>query len=207
MREVFKLFHFLIFALLFICNMSLAEVSVKNSNYDVVDSKGIQVNESGANMKKGIFFARTSSNKTSSQFHLSYFDKLASQHNFDFSVNEDSLLSTPNGDYFVVESMRSIAFNREEDRDYWKHPEWWPHKCGHAVNLSFLVAVINKKINIVKKEFTQCNSEVRTFNRNGQIGYEIKGYSKNKNEPLSVLYLLQNGVFIRKENGPYKEEQ
>ncbi|WP_211471020.1 hypothetical protein [Collimonas humicola] len=174
--------------------------------YVLVDSKGVAFDAIQADQEKGMFFRRTVKDGSSSNFRLPEFDRMIKQHNFTYQLLDDSLISTPKGDYFVLESMRSIASNPEEDVDYRKHSQWWTHRCAHAVHLTYLVGVVKEKIKIIKNNFTQCTSESRVFKSNGQIGYEVKDYSKGGDQPQSVLYLLQDGKFIRKENGPYKKE-
>ncbi|WP_211442575.1 hypothetical protein [Collimonas humicola] len=173
----------------------------------MIDYKGISFSAAYADEGRGVFIRRTLQDGGVSKFRLPEFDQMAKQHNFAYDFLDDSLISTPEGDYFVIESMRPIASNPEEDVDYRKHPQWWTHRCAHAVHLTYLVGVVKEKIKIIKNNFTQCTSESRVFKSNGQIGYEVKDYSKGGDQPQSVLYLLQNGKFIRKENGPYKEER
>jgi hypothetical protein len=191
-------------SLFFVCANVCAQVSNSNVTYALVDHEGVEFDAVQADQNKGMFFRRTRQDGSVANFRVPEFDSMNKKHNFTYELLDGSLVSTAQGDYFVVESMRSIASNPEDDADYVKHPQWWKHRCGHGVNLTYLVGVVKKKIKIEKKYLTECVSETRVFNSNGQIGYEIKGYGNDAGK--SVLYLLQkNGSFIRKVNGPYKE--
>ncbi|PFH09581.1 hypothetical protein BCF11_1978 [Collimonas sp. PA-H2] len=207
MRILSRVYKSCLIPLLFLGLNSHAQIVDGSVTYALVDSKGVEFDAVQADQEKGMFFRRTVKDGNYSNFRLREFDRMIKQHNFTYQLLDDSLISTPEGDYFVVESMRSIASNPEDDVDYRKHPDWWTHRCDHGVNMSYLVGVAKGKISIVKKYFTRCNSEARVFKKNGQIGYEVKDYSKGGDQPQSLVYLLKDGKFIRQENGPYKEER
>lgn len=191
-------------SLFLICVNACAQISNGGVAYALVDHKGVEFDAVQADQNKGMFFRQTRQDGGVANFRVPEFDSMIKTHNFTFELLEDSLVSTPQGDYFVVESMRSIASSPEEDSDYVKHPQWRKHRCEHAVHLTYLVGVVKKKIKIVKKYLTECVSETSVFNSHGQIGYEVKGYGNDAGN--SVLYLLQkDGNFIKRENGPYKE--
>lgn len=174
-------------------------------SYTLVDRQGVEVSYAGSNPRKGILFRRTRPDGSFTDFRVPEFDTLVRKHNFEFELASDPPIISPQGDYFVVEAMRSIAMNPEEDADYVRHPLWWKHRCGHGVNLTYLVGVVKNKIRIVKKYLTACTSETRRIDSDGQLGFEVKGYGDD-DTGKAVLYLLQkDGRFTRKVTGPYKE--
>jgi hypothetical protein len=186
-------------SLLFVCTNTYAALSNGQVTYDLVDRNGVPFNNAEAHQTRGMLFRQTRPNGTFIDFRIPEFDSMKRKHNFEFYLLDDSLISSPQGDYFVVESMRSIAMNPEEDKDYVNHRQWWEHRCDHGVHLTYLVSVVKKKISIVKKYFTQCTSEAKVIHDNGQIGYEVK--TDRAPEGTATVYLLQeNGKFIKKIN-------
>ena len=205
MRIRFLINKLLPIALIFICSCSHAQLSNGQAQYDLVDYKGRSLQAAFADGSKGIFVRRTIPGKAIAKFHLAALDKMAKLHNFSYDMLDNSLLTTADGDYFVIESMRPIASTPEEDIDYRKHPDWWPHRCAHAVHLTYLVGVVKDELKIIKKNFTQCTAEARLFKNDGEVGYEVKGYSKSTDNPQSILYISKDGNFVKRENGVFKE--
>jgi len=183
------------------CGGAVAQVQSSRVRYDLVDRKGIELHTTQADPRHGMFLRRTRPDGSVADFRMPEFDRMRKQHDFEFELVDGSLLQAPRGDYVVLRAMRSIAWNPEEDADYVAHRSWREHRCGHAVEMTFLVAVIANAARIVKRDPVACGSAIRVLDAGGRKGYETThrvGGADN-----TVLYLLQdNGSFIEKNNGP-----
>ena len=183
------------------CQSALAQVSTPHARYALVDRKGVELHTSQADPRHGMFLRRMRPDGNVTDFRIPEFDRMRRQHDFEFELVDGSLLSAPQGDYVVVQATRSIASNPEDDAAYVARPSWWEHRCGHAVELTFLVRVIASAARIVKRNPVACGSDIRVFSAGGESGYETTSQIGGTNE--SVLYVLQkNGSFIKKNNGP-----
>ena len=185
------------------CQSALAQTPSPHARYALVDRTGVELQTAGANPRLGIFLRRTRPDGSVTNFSLPEFDRMRRQHDFEFELVDGSLLSAPQGDYVVVQATRSIAWNPEDDADYVAHPSWWEHRCGHAVDMTFLVGVNADAARIVTRNPVECGSEIKVLDAGGEIGYGTTSRVGGTNN--AVLYLLQkNGSFIKKNNGPSK---
>jgi len=183
------------------CQNACAQVSSPHASYALVDRKGVELDTSHADPRHGMFLRRTRPDGSVKDFRVPEFDRMHRQHDFGFELIDGSLLSAPQGDYVAVRATRSIAWHPEDDADYMARPSWWEHRCGHAVDMTFLVRVLADAASIVKRNAVECGSGIRIVHTGGENGYEttrqVGGAGK------SMLYLLQkNGSFIEKDNGP-----
>ena len=185
------------------CQSAFAQTPSPHARYALVDRKGVELQTAGANPRQGMFLRRTRPDGSVTNFSIPEFDRMRRRHDFEFELVPGSLLSAPQGDYVVVQATRSIAWNPEDDADYVAHPSWWEHRCGHAVEMTFLVGVIANAARIVKRNPVECGSDIRVLNAGDEMGYETTRRVGGTNN--AVLYLLQKtGSFIKKNNGPSK---
>lgn len=185
------------------CSNAFAQTSSLHASYALVDRKGAELHTSQADPRHGMFLRRTRPDGSATDFRIPEFDRMHRQHDFAFELVDGSLLAAPQGDYVVVQATRSIAWNPEDDADYIARPWWWEHRCGHAVEMTYLVRMVANAATIVKRNPVACGSHIRVVDAGGASGYETTGQVGGAG--TSVLYLLQkNGSFIRKNNEPSK---
>lgn len=183
------------------CNASVARALPPQAAYALVDRKGAELHMAQADRRHGLFLRRTRPDGSVTDFRIPEFDRMHRQHDFEFELVDGSLLAAPQGEYVVVQATRPIAWNPEDDAEYVARPAWWEHRCGHAVEMTFLVRVLANAARIVQRNPVACGADIRVVDAGGEIGYETTSRAGDTNH--AVLYLLQkNGSFIKKDNGP-----
>ena len=164
--------------------------------YVFVDTDGKNRNTGccSSDAPKKIYMLDISAKESSSFIYSSEVNRLIRQ-NFEITIDDTSLISTPQADYLVLTMSRP--------------PEYSPKPVGCAAGMgedrAYLISVTNSRIKVLNREFFNCAGSYRMVHDDGQTGYEILEYHKGSDRPQSVLYVLQDRKLIRKENGPYKE--
>ena len=123
-------------------------------------------------------------------------DRLFKDH-FSVMVDRNSLIPTPTADYLVLIMTRPHEYNPKSDHC----------AAGMGEDRAYLITITENRVKVLNRNFFNCAGSYRMVHDNGQRGYEIRDYKKKDVDQVqSLLYLLQDGKLVRKENGPYKEE-
>lgn len=127
--------------------------------------------------------------------YSSELDRLFKDH-FEVMVDDESLISTPKSNYIVLTMSRPHEYN----------PKSVHCAAGMGEDRAYLIAITGSDIKVLNRNFFNCAGSYRMIHDGGQVGYEIRDYRKGSDQAQSVLYILQDGQLVRKENGPYKDE-
>src|SRR4051812_29923567 len=84
----------------FICANAHAQVSSGAVTYDLVDRKGVPFHNFEAAHQSGMFFRQKRLDGSFTDSRMPEFDSMAKDHNFEFYLLDDSLISAAQGDYF-----------------------------------------------------------------------------------------------------------
>ena len=170
--------------------------SFKNSTpptkYIFVDANG---KADPSHLPGKIYILDITAREPASFIYSSEIDHLFKDH-FSVMVDRESLISTPTADYLVLEMTRPHEYN----------PQSVHCAAGMGEDRAYLIAITDNGVKVLNRNFFNCAGSYRIIRDNEQPGYEIRDYKKGADQVQSVLYLLQNGKLVRKENGPYKEE-
>lgn len=114
---------------------------------------------------------------------------------FEITIDNESVVTTSKADYLVLTMSRPHEYSQKSTRC----------AAGMGEDRAYLISIANNQIKVINRKFLDCGDSYRIASGDGQVGYEVKDYSKGLDQPQSVLYLLKDGKFVRTENGPYKE--
>jgi hypothetical protein len=173
----------------------------KNSAYPIkyifVDANGENRNRAccSSDVPKKIYMVNISAKESSNFLYSPEINRLIKQ-DFEITIENKSVISTPRTDYLVLTMSRPHEYN----------PKSVHCAAGMGEDRAYLIAITESDVKVLNRNFFNCAGSYRMIHDNGQPGYEIRDYQKGTDQAQSVLYLLQDGKLIRKENGPYKEE-
>ncbi|AMP03018.1 hypothetical protein CPter91_0623 [Collimonas pratensis] len=172
----------------------------KNSAYPIkyifVDANGENRDGSccSSDVPKKIYMVNILAKESSEFIYSPEVNRLIKQ-DFEITIDDKSIISMPKADYLILRMSRP--------------PEYNPKSAGCAAGMgedrAYLIAIKNNGISVLNRNFFNCSGSYRMVHVNGQPGYEIRDYKKGSDQAQSVLYILQDGQLVRKENGPYKE--
>lgn len=166
--------------------------------YIFVDAEGKNRNIGccSSDAPQKIYMLDISAKESSNFIYSSEVNRLIKQ-NFEITIDDSSVISTPEADYLVLTMSRPHEYN----------PKSVGCAAGMGEDRAYLISVTNSRIKVLNREFFNCAGSYRMVHSNGQTGYEILEYRKGSDQPQSVLYVLQDEKLIRKEGDPYKEDR
>lgn len=173
----------------------------KNSAYPIkyifVDANGENRDGSccSSDAPKKIYIVNILEKESSKFVYSPEINRLIKQ-SFEITIDDKSLISTPKTDYLVLMMSRPPEYN----------PKSLNCAVGMGEDRAYLIAITSSDIKVLNRNFFNCAGSYRMIHDGGQLGYEIRDYRKGSDQAQSVLYILQDGQLVRKENGPYKEE-
>lgn len=173
----------------------------KNSAYPIkyifVDANGENRNRAccSSDVPKKIYMVNISAKESANFLYSSEVNRLIKQ-DFEITIDNKSVISTPKSDYLVLTMSRPHEYN----------PKSVHCAAGMGEDRAYLISITGSDIKVLNRNFFNCAGSYRMIHDGGEVGYEIRDYRKGSDQAQSVLYTLQDGQLIRKENGPYKEE-
>jgi hypothetical protein len=137
----------------------------------------------GAGDNTKAYLANITASAPAKLAHSPEIDKLFNE-NFEVEIDNESVLSGSQGDFFVLTMSRPAEYN----------PKYVPCAGGMGESRAYLISVSGSKATVIDRNFGGCGRDYKVINAGGEVGYEV---SDNSNHAKAVRYLLHGNNIVR----------